>query len=68
MPAQSKSWVSNWGDATNSAEQEIRAYKKQVNADANTRLRMIQAARQFTPQEASPRLQSLVRAPLAGLR
>ena len=70
MPAHAnnRTWVGNWGEATNTAEQEIRAYKKQVNADANIRLRMIQSARSLTPQEADHRLTSLIRAPLAGLR
>ena len=66
MPAQSKTWVGNWGDATNSALQELRAYKKQVNADTNIRMRLLTQAR--TLPEPDPRLQSLIRAPLAGLR
>ncbi len=68
MPARANTWVGNWNEATNAAEQEIRAYKKQVNADANIRLRMIQSARALSPQEADSRLTTLIRAPLAGLR
>lgn len=68
MAGKQLGWVGNWSDATNHAEQEIRAYKKQVNADANIRLRMIETARLLTPDNAAPHLQRLVRAPLAGLR
>lgn len=66
MPAANKTWVGDWGNATNSALQELRAYKKQVNADTNIRMRLLTQAR--TMQEPDPHLQSLIRAPLAGLR
>lgn len=68
MPARDKSWIKSWGEDAESASQELRAYKKQVNADTNIRLRMIESARRLHPNEAAPTMHRLIRAPLAGLR
>lgn len=67
-PHAKRSWTHNWGDATNTAIAELRAYKKQVNGDANIRLRMLEGARTTTPEQAPQHLTRLIRAPLAGLR
>jgi hypothetical protein len=66
MPARAKAFVNSWSDMAETAAQELRAYKKQVNADTNIRMRLLAQAR--TLPEPDPRLQSLIRAPLAGLR
>lgn len=67
MPNQS-SWTNNWDNQTNTALAQLSAVKRQFNSDINTRMRMLRSARQINPTEAPTHLQTLVRAPLAGLR
>ena len=62
------SWVTNWQASADTAAQELRAFKKQVNDDADIRLRMLTRARSLTPEQAGPTMERLIRAPLAGLR
>ena len=67
-PHANRSWSRDWGDATNAAIQDLNAYKKQVCADANIRIRMLESGRSVTPATAPKHLTRLVRAPFAGLR